>query len=74
VLYNEFIDAIPLNNIAIIGAENMITSLEEGEPHGEVSTEFWNLRAKLSVVTGAISSYADACKSLKYSLNKTAGE
>jgi hypothetical protein len=33
-------DAIPLDNMAIIGAENIITSLKEGEPHGEASTEF----------------------------------
>jgi hypothetical protein len=74
VLYNEFVNAIPLNNMAITGAENMIISLEEGEPHGETSTEFWDLRAKLSMVTGAIPSYADACKSLEYSLDEAAGE
>jgi SNF2 family DNA or RNA helicase len=74
VLHNEFIDAISLDNMAIIGAENMITSLEEEEPHGEISTEFWNLRAKLSVVIDAMPSYADACKSLKYSLNEAARE
>jgi hypothetical protein len=74
VLHNEFINAIPLNNMAITEAENMITSLEEGEPHGEASTEFWNLRAKLSVVTGAMPSYADACKSLEYSLDEAARE
>jgi hypothetical protein len=74
VLHDEFVDAIPLDNMAITGAENIITSLEEGEPHGEASTEFWDLRAKLSMVTGAIPSYADVCKSLKYSLDEAAGE
>jgi hypothetical protein len=33
-------DAIPLNNIAIIGAENIIINLEEEEPYGEILTEF----------------------------------
>jgi hypothetical protein len=52
----------------------MITSLEEGEHHGEASTEFWNLRAKLSVVTGAMPSYTDACVSLGYSPDEATAE
>ena len=74
VLHDEFVDAIPLDNVAISGAENMITSLEEGEPRGEPSTEFWDLRAKLSVVTGAMPSYTDACASLGYSPDEAAAE
>ena len=74
VLHDEFVDAIPLDNIAISGAENMITGLEEGDPQGEASTEFWDLRAKLSVVTGAMPSYTDACTSLGYSPDEAAAE
>jgi hypothetical protein len=52
----------------------MITSLEEGEPRGEASAEFWDLRAKLSVATGAMPSYTDACASLGYSPDEAAAE
>ncbi|PYV87779.1 MAG: hypothetical protein DMG90_16790 [Acidobacteria bacterium] len=67
VIHDEFYDAIEHGDLSINDAENRLAQEDaDDQPSQKASQQFWDLRAKLSVVSAAMPTYDEACRLLSF--------
>jgi hypothetical protein len=75
VIHDQFYDAIAHADVTINNAENIIAQTETDDAPSEgASQQFWELRAKLSVVSAAMPTYQDACSHLGFTQDQARSE
>jgi SNF2-related domain len=75
VIHDEFYDAIVHSDVSINNAENLLAQGEvDDQPAQGASQQFWDLRAKLSVVSAAMPPYPEACFILTFTDDEAKSE